>query len=508
MCPHRRSIPRLLPALLIGVVFFAAPAPALAAPTFEISFSTKLRSDPFTGRVILFLSTDTSGEPRSNHSWLSREPIFAQDIKALPPDTSLALRNLDGFPVAPADLPPGKYAVQAVLHTNPDVPHSGTAPGNLYSKKKIIEFAAGQSPSISLKITRRVKARPRELHAENIKSIRLRSNCLSKFHQRDIFLRAAVMLPGTYDQDPANKFPVLYAIPGFGGDEFEALQYVAMLGGPPKGFVCVGLDATCPLGHHVFTDSDNNGPCGRALIEELIPHLEKEFRLISEPSARYLAGHSSGGWSSLWLQIAYPDYFGGVWSTSPDPVDFHDFSGINLYDPRANFYSDAADQKRPIMRRGGKILMQMEDFARMGDVIGPGGQMASFEAAFSPRGKDGLPMPLWNRQTGAIDPKVAEAWRRYDIVDKIKREWSRIGPKLKGKITVITGEEDNFYLAGAVHFLKKAVSDLNSDARIIIEPGKDHGSILFTPSARKITKEMSERFRKTRSKPRSTPDAE
>ena len=74
-----------------------------------------------------------------------------------------------------------------------------------------------------------------------------------------------------------------------------------------------------------------NGPRGRALIEEFIPYLEKNFPMIAEPAARLLNGHSSGGWSSLWLQVTYPDFFGGTWSTSPDPVDFRDFQRIDIY---------------------------------------------------------------------------------------------------------------------------------------------------------------------------------
>src|SRR6266852_2518217 len=95
----------------------------------------------------------------------------------------------------------------------------------------------------------------------------------------------------------------------------------------------VTLDPSCRWGHQVFSDSDNNCPCVRALIEELIPHIEKQFRGLAVPGARFVTGHSSGGWSSLWLQVAYPDVFGGVWSTSPDPVDFHDFQRIDVYKP-------------------------------------------------------------------------------------------------------------------------------------------------------------------------------
>src|SRR5690606_17141957 len=117
------------------------------------------------------------------------------------------------------------------------------------------------------------------------------------------------------------RYPAIYIIPGFGGDHFQSLEFAAMLGKTETPFIRIGLDPTLPYGHHVFADSENNGPCGRALVEELIPHLEKKFRMIAEPRARFLTGHSSGGWSSLWLQITYPEYFNGVWAGSPDPVD-------------------------------------------------------------------------------------------------------------------------------------------------------------------------------------------
>ncbi len=85
-----------------------------------------------------------------------------------------------------------------------------------------------------------------------------------------------------------------------------------------------------PFGHSVFADSANNGPVGEALIMELIPAIEERFRIIAEPSAQFVGGHSSGGWSSLWLQVTYPDYFGGCWSTGPGSGGL---SGISNYEP-------------------------------------------------------------------------------------------------------------------------------------------------------------------------------
>lgn len=474
----------------IGVV----PAKASRGPVFEVRFDARLLDHPFSGRVIFFLNSDTDAEPRRVYGWTSREPIFSQDVRDWKPDTPMRFERLAGYPYEPGKLPAGKYAVQAVMHTNADLPHSGKASGNLYSKEQVIDWNPSGADVVRLSINRKVKSAAVEVNTEYARTVKLRSACLTRFHGRDIFLRCTVAMPEAYQENDATKFPVIYAIPGFGGDDREALMYASMLGTTKAPFVRVGLDATCPLGHHVFADSENNGPYGRALVEELIPHLEKEFRLIPEATARFLIGHSSGGWSALWLQIEYPDYFGGVWATAPDAVDFHDFSGINVYATDANLYKDADGNPRPIMRQGSKVLLHIEDFSRKEDVLGPGGQLASFEAVFSPRGADGMPKRLWDRETGRIDPNVARAWRKYDIVDKLRREWKEIGPLLTGKVTVITGEKDNFYLEGAAKLLKIAFAELGSDARVYIEQDKDHQTVLFSKPVRRIPREINKTF--------------
>src|SRR5262249_8950022 len=151
----------------------------------------------------------------------------------------------------------------------------------------------------------------------------------------------------------------------------------------------------CRLGHHVFVDSENNGPCGQALIAELIPHIEKEFRGLGRAGARFVTGHSSGGWSSLWLQVTYPDLFGGAWSTAPDPVDFRDWQRINISRDGENMFKHGEGKLRPIARRQGKPVLYYQPFSDMEAVMGHGGQLGSFEAVFSPRGPDGKPTPLW-----------------------------------------------------------------------------------------------------------------
>ena len=58
-------------------------------------------------------------------------------------------------------------------------------------------------------------------------------------------------------------------------------------------------------------NSVNVGPYGDAVMDELIPEVEKRFRVIREPYARILSGGSTGGWEAAALQIFHPDFFGG-----------------------------------------------------------------------------------------------------------------------------------------------------------------------------------------------------
>ena len=108
-----------------------------------------------------------------------------------------------------------------------------------------------------------------------------------------------------------------------------------------------------------------------------------------------------------------------------------------------------------------------------------GGQMYSFEAVLSPRGEDGRPMPLFDRETGAIDPVVAAAWKKYDITLVLKENWKKLGPKLAGKIHVFTGTQDSYGLDRAVRLMEAELGRLGSDAEFVWAEGVGHG--IFAP---------------------------
>ena len=475
-------------------------SPAAEPLQFRVQLDEQSAAKPITGRLYVFLSKRTAGEPRFGPSWFNPEPFFAIDVRKMKPGEARTVgTSADACPVALAKLPKGEYRVQALLDHDFYTSHHGRGVGNIYSQVRTLTLDPASSGTIDLRLDRIVK--PRKFpESKWVKQISRRSELLSKFHDREVFDRVAVALPAGYYDHPKRRYPVIYIISGFGGTHSSMARRYATPRGAGDGeieFIRVLLDGQCKWGHHVYANSATNRPRGDALVREMIPHVDETFRTVAAATARFVAGHSSGGWSSLWLQVSYPDTFGGVWSTSPDPVDFRDFQQIDLYArPPLLMYRDKAGKPRPLARRGRTPFATFEQFARRDDCIGRGGQLRSFEAAFSPRGDDGLPKRLWNRKTSRIDPEVADAWRKYDIRLLLEKNWRRLGPKLKGKIHITTGELDTFYLEGAVELLAASLKKLGSDAEITIVPGASHGSYKTSRFHRRQRQQMSESYLK------------
>ncbi len=315
---------------------------------------------------------------------------------------------------------------------------------------------------------------------DTLKLFERRSELLSAFWGRDMSIRASVVLPSDLRAD--EKLPVCYSIHGFGGSHRSAIRRApeladAMAKGTTPRLLFVFLDAQFSLGHHEFADSVNNGPWGKALTTEFVPALEQHFHAFAAPTARFLTGHSSGGWSSLWLQVTYPDFFGGTWSTAPDSVDFRDFTGIDVY-RFSNAFTDPDGKPIQLMRRNGEFVTSIEQFVEKELAQRDhGGQFMSFNAVFSPRGEDGRPMLLFDGKTGAIDRFVAESWRKYDIGLILRENWATLGPKLRGKLHVFIGTQDTFRLEGACYLLRDDLKKLGSDAEIVFAEGRDHGTL-------------------------------
>jgi len=382
-------------------------------------------------------------------------------------------------------VPPGDYQIQAFLDVDHSYAYGGTQPGDLFGKPQTLVGWRPDAPEpLTLSLDQEVsQIRDRAL-PPNIQPLKFQSPALTAFWGRPIDITGYVVLPPGYLKSARATYPTVYWTHGFGGTlaaiERAAERYATLMASKelPE-MIWVMLNESFPTGTVEFADSVNNGPWGFALTRELIPNLERQYRMDARPNGRFLTGHSSGGWATLWLQVSYPTIFGGTWSTAPDPSDFHSFTGPDVYVPRANVYHKPDGSPWMLVRLDGHDVVSLEDYAKLEAVLGDyGGQFASFDWVFSPKGIDGRPMPLFDRVTGDVHPDVAEYWAsHYDIARKIAREWHRNGKDLRGKIHVIVGGADTYHLDESARRLEAELRPLDAGATFTYVPGKTHANL-------------------------------
>jgi len=484
----------LFPALAFGQTEVATKV------SIRVKLDESLETEPVSGRILLFFGRGMQ-DPMQGPNWFSPDPFFGKDVVDFKPGDELTLDNrMRGFPGTLDDIKSGRWKIQAVLdHDFYFADHKNGA-GNFYSDAVRIDFKNGQDNG-DFKLVLKNVIEPKKIEdTDRFKLVELKSVCLSDFHSREVVERAGVILPASYAANPDKRYPVYYEVTGFGAT-LDAIK--DRYGVEPRNagegeaeFIHVYLTGQCKWGHHVYADSATNGPRGESLIAEMIPHIDSKFRTIAEPTARFVGGHSSGGWSSLWLQVNYPEVFGGCWSTAPDPVDFRDWQGSKIYQGESAFYHADGKTKKPLARMQGRTLLWYPDFCKMDDAMGRGGQIRSFEAVFSPKGEDGLPKYAFDRVTGLPDKEVIEYWKQYDISLILQQNWNQLKDKLAGKVHVYMGDMDTFYLEGATVFLGERLKSLGSDAVVEMFPGKDHMNLVDKKLQRRIMLEMTEAFRK------------
>jgi hypothetical protein len=488
---------------LLGFVLVVCAAGATLR--FRITLAKEAAAGPVSGRMLVFMEEGPEKRERIEPGWFDRSWMAAQEYANIAPGETVDFDpDIAAWPRPFSQAAAGKYQVMAVLDRDHDYNYRSIDDDDIYSAVVMAELPAAGLVELTLSKTGKGRV-SRQL--PYVELAEFESPLLSRFWGRPVRMRAGVVLPPSYEKEPERSYPAMYVHHGYGGDYTGAYWFGPLLrrlmGKPGRmEAVQVYLDGSCPTGDHEFADSVNNGPWGRALVEEFIPYLERRYRLIAKPEARFLTGHSSGGWASLWDQITYPEFFGGTWSTAPDPVDFRSFTGIDATPgSHDNAYRTPDGKAHNLARRGAKDLISWEDFAKREAVLGEyGGQAASFEWVFSPRGEDGRPMQLFNRVTGELSPEVERAWQKYDIRRTLAEHWGELGPRLKGKLNIIVGGADTFHLEESVEMLCDFLKRAGSDAVCEVVPGRDHMD-LYAPSKAypdglnaRILSEMTARF--------------
>ncbi len=478
-------------------------------PIIEVTYNNKLSNESFDGRLLVMISKDGLKEPR----------FQINDTK----DTGILVGknvenwksgNVEGFysktlayPIENlGELDNGEYYFQALLHKyetfnlsngktvklpmdQGEGQHWNTSPKNIYSKPIKVNFK--KNSTIKLEITEEIPPIEPEKDTDYIKHVKIKSELLSKFWGRPMYLQANVLIPKDFKKESKTRYPLMVfhghfpkSIGGFrtspptapkkdtiynsrfGITGYKYIQekeaydfYKKWTSKNFPRFLVIEIQHQNPYYDDSYAvNSANIGPYGDAITYELIPHVEKMFNGVGKGWGRFLYGGSTGGWEALAVQVFYPKEYNGCFAACPDPIDFRAYTVVDIYNDENAYYKEGSFKKilRPGIRDGkGHIKTQLIDMNRreyiLGDNSRSGDQWDIWQAVYSPSDENGYPKPIWDKLSGEIDHDVAKYWmENYDLRYIMERDWDKIGNDLKGKINIYCGDMDNYYLNNAV----------------------------------------------------------
>ncbi len=493
---------------------------------------------PLHGHLILVFSKDGSSEPRMQleETYTSAQGFGVDADGATPGQPLVVDAKTVGYPRRSlAELDAGDYFVQGVFNVYEEFhlasrktlwlpPDRGEGqhwyikPGNHYNKPVKIHFDPKSQEPVKLTLDQVVPpiegtdTDPRVIAARSpaakwLKYMRFKSDVLSKFWGRDVYLGAWILLPDGFDEHPDAKYPVVVYQDHFhAGFRFldlkrippdpkapdyarEMISYQFLQDWTsdrlPRVILIYVQNANPYYDDSYDVDSANVGPYGTAINHELIPAIERQYRGIGEGWARATYGGSTGGWEALATQVFYPEMYNGAYVACPDPVDFHAYQNIDLYEDANAFERRGDFGEIPIAadrKPDGTVIALTRDEYAFEFVLGTNGRSTEqwniWQAVFSPAGEDGYPAQVIDPTSGAIDKSVVAYWHdHYDLAAILKRDWATLGPELEGKLHITVGDGDTYFLNNAVHMLQDeldATRNPHSDATFQYGPRMPH----------------------------------
>jgi hypothetical protein len=366
---------------------------------------------PHDGRLLLVVSTDSSGEPRfqvSDHD--DTQQIFGIDVHGLSVDhPGVFDAHVFGYPKESlADVPAGNYWVQAVLHPyetfrlsdgrSLELPpdrgegqHWQTAPGSPMSRPKRVHIDPKRGGEIHIALDAVIPPLKPAQDTKYVKYIRIQSDRLTKFWGRPMYVGAILVLPEGFDSHPDARYPLAIEQGHFprapsGWREEPPDTTLPMPDTAdirrkcPNGSERAGCDPKAlqrlqqEMGYNFFKLW--TGPSFPRVIMVSIqhanPYYDDSYAVNSEnigpygdaltyelipyieqhyrgigPWARALYGGSTGGWEALGVQVMYPDQYNGTYAACPDPIDFRQYTNFNIYTDKNAYYTDGPWRRTP-----------------------------------------------------------------------------------------------------------------------------------------------------------------
>jgi hypothetical protein len=457
---HMRSILMRLGALVCLSLASLAPAHS------ETLFLQSQSKDSLSGSLLIFV---TPAEVKFNPENPGPGMIYASQLVAL---KSVTLSPGEQLAIVLPALKPGDQ-ISAYLDSKRDfLVTMGPGEGEYFSQKALV-WKSNASETLALDSSKHVRrpALPDWMQERKLVSQRLLD---AGFSAEQSTVRFLVGLPPGYAEGQ-NNYGVLYVSSGFNGDRYTYLnrykvfyQTMVKLGLP---LILVSLDSSGDFGHHLFLDSEVNGPRGQVLNDEIVPFIDREFRTIASAKGRALYGHSSGAWTAVSLLRHFPETFGTAIATSPDPLHL----GPWWLPDSSNVYQ-RGDGTEHLLSKG----LTLRAFVKPELLSGCAGQIAGFQAAFSPASGDNY-RPMFDGDSGEVDLEVWQQWQEQnDLYLWAKQHPEQAREAFANRLHLFVGDQDEFGLAPPTQEFSALLSQLEIPHQFELQVGKTHGDYIQT----------------------------
>ncbi len=293
-----------------------------------------------------------------------------------------------------------------------------------------------------------------KLSLVEIDSEALAGNLLGDPTRRSI----VVYLPPGYDESNAT-YPLLVGLESFSGSGLKQLGWKLFGESLPQRIdrlVSLGKmgptiaafpDCFTSLGGNQYINSPVFGRWEDFLLDEMLPLLEKKFRIQKEPERRAVFGFSSGGYGALIEGLLHGHRWGAIACHSGD-------IGFDLV-----YRVDFPKVLDVLARHDGNIKAFLQHFReskkdRGGDLHAL--MLLAMGAAYDPdpNAHKGIRLPI-DLETCELDQERWAQWTRYDPLVLIKRPECQNNLRHLKQVYLDCGKKDQYHLHyGARSFVK------------------------------------------------------
>lgn len=176
----------------------------------------------------------------------------------------------------------------------------------------------------------RVEARLEEIV---VHSPALEGNLLGDSPDRNV----TVYLPPGYDENPSQRFPVIYLLHGYTATNrlWQGGQYLGELNiknitdaliesGGMRSLILVMPDGENKYWGSWYTNSSVTGSWEDFIVQDLVEYIDSNYRTLSQTASRGIAGHSMGGYGAIKLAMKHPEVYSAVYVMSAAAISMEE----------------------------------------------------------------------------------------------------------------------------------------------------------------------------------------